>query len=742
MKRLLAPAALYLAVTLLVTFPLLQHFASALPHDVGDPSLNAWLLSWSTKQLPLTDAWWNGPMFYPAANVVALSELLLGLLPITAAVQWLTHNPLAAYNTAFVLSFPLSALAAYALALELTGRRDAALLSGLAFAFAPYRMGQLGHLQVLSYYWAPLALLGLHRYRRTNQPRWLVLFGGAWLMQSLTNGYALFHLSLLIALWVVWFARRLRSVAAIMLAWTVAALPLVPQLLKYRQVHASLHLARDINEVRRFGVDLADVLSPAPELVLWGSRLLPPHPERAIFPGATMVILAGVWLLTRRRAAVSPEDQKLDEPILLGLAAVAGLIAASVLAFGPWSLGPLTVGDFRKPFSIAVLFRLLAWLRGRWVRKAWREESVPGFYAIAAIAMLILALGPEPRLSGHPILYKPPYDWLMQLPGFDVLRVPARLVMLTLLCVSVLVAFAVAQWSAVARLRFVVPLIAAGIIADGLVRIDAVSVPSGPKWPDSIDAVVEVPVGREGDFAAIFRSLSHGRPIVNGYSGYFPTHYLPFVFAMRDRQFSALGEVSRGHAIGVAVDREGADAVAAERMIGEMAGVSRVASADDRWATFVMQPAVAPDDRWGAELAVKSVSANRRNEDVGRLADRRLDTAWGAGANQIGDEEIRIDLGSEQSIGSIVFEMGAFSFGFPRELVVEVSADESAWRSAWTGRPAVRAVHAGLTDPGRVPLTIDTGRNTGRFIRLRQVGSEPGIPWWIAELKVFAPPAD
>ena len=153
------PAGVYTAITIALTYPLLRYLSSAFPHDSGDPALNTWILWWSTQRVPLTAAWWNAPMFHPMAGAMALSELLIGLLPITAVVQLITQNPLVGYNIAFVLSFPLCGLAACALAFELTGRRDAAIVAGLAFAFAPYRMGQLAHVQVLSYYWAPIALV-------------------------------------------------------------------------------------------------------------------------------------------------------------------------------------------------------------------------------------------------------------------------------------------------------------------------------------------------------------------------------------------------------------------------------------------------------------------------------------------------------------------------------------------------------------------------------------------------------
>src|SRR5581483_4053394 len=239
MRRWPAAALAYLALAVVLALPLLRAFGSGIPHDAGDPILNSWILWWSTRVVPFTTSWWDAPMFFPMRHALALSEVLVGLLPLSAPIQALTGNPLAAYNTAFVLSFPLSALAARALALELLGdigigravaggqgipaearshtdspalhaesrgsyRSLAAFAAGLAFAFAPYRMGQLAHLQMLSCYWAPLALLALHRYlaierERTGQgagrgnpaARWLALFGIAWLMQAWSNGYAM-----------------------------------------------------------------------------------------------------------------------------------------------------------------------------------------------------------------------------------------------------------------------------------------------------------------------------------------------------------------------------------------------------------------------------------------------------------------------------------------------------------------------------------------------------------------------
>ena len=111
----LAAAGIYALLTIALLFPLLSQFGSAFPHHAGDPVLNTWILWRGAHDVPLGDAWWNAPMFFPTANAMALSELLLSQLPISAAVQAVTGNPVAAYNVVFAVSFPLCALAGWAL---------------------------------------------------------------------------------------------------------------------------------------------------------------------------------------------------------------------------------------------------------------------------------------------------------------------------------------------------------------------------------------------------------------------------------------------------------------------------------------------------------------------------------------------------------------------------------------------------------------------------------------------------
>ena len=758
-------AALFVAITIALTFPLIRLAGSTFPGDAGDPSLNTWLLWWSTERVPLTSAWWNAPMFYPMADAMALSELLIGLLPITAPVQWLTGSPLLAYNVVFLSSFVLCGLAAYGLAKELTHRRDAAVLAGLVFAFGPYRMNQLSHIQMLAYYWAPICLLALHRSVRGRAPlatgedahesrgvkgsiAWLFVFAAAWLMQALSNGYALFHLSILIVLWLIWFARDLRASAPIGIAWSIAALPLVAPMLMYRQVHERLHLARDINEIRRFSSDVSSLLSAPPALSLWGSRLLPSQFETALFPGLTVAVVLAIAAVLAFRGRPSLQPRPSPVRTAAGLVAIGFLlIALSALLMGPWSIGSaITVSDFHKPFSIAVLGAVV-WLAGsaRW-RRAWHERSVPMFYVAAAVVLLLLSLGPAPTFFGWQVLYEPPYAWLMRLPGFDVLRVPARFGMLVMLCEAILVALAFARWApSGARRRFVLAaVVGVGVLADGWIRLPLVPAPPALDAPiqgillgSGARAVVELPPGEPiVDFPALYRATQHRKRLLNGFSGFVPPHYLPFVHAIGHGHERALEELALGGSLGVVVDRS-------LHWAGDMeALVSRLTTSDElmsteKWAAFIVSGKPRPALFLGARMNISGIRVNRKTENVDRLADGDIESAWGPGVAQDGTEEVLVDLGAPQEVRTVLLAMGAFSFGFPRELTIETSQDDRQWQTVWRGETDVLAIRAALLAPEVVPLAVDLDAVTARYLRLRQTGKDPTVPWWIAELEIY-----
>ena len=176
----------------IAAWPLLRNLGGGLPSRWGDTVFNAWILAWNADRLRHgLRGFWDAPFFYPYADTLAFSEHLLGIGIFTAPIQWLTGNPIIAQNAAFLASYLLAGGGMYLLVRDLTGSRLAGFVSGVAFAFLPYRTFDT-RIQVLLYGWTPLALWGLQRYYTTGRRSPLVVFAAAFLLQGLSNGYAFY----------------------------------------------------------------------------------------------------------------------------------------------------------------------------------------------------------------------------------------------------------------------------------------------------------------------------------------------------------------------------------------------------------------------------------------------------------------------------------------------------------------------------------------------------------------------
>jgi len=289
----LAPAVAFLALAVAWSWPLPLYLDKRFAHDPGDPLLLTYVLWWNAHVVPLSDAMWSAPFYWPMRDSLALTDHGAGMGVFAAPIQWLGGSPLLAYNVLLIASTWSCGLAAFALVRRLTGSTAGALCAGLAFAFAPYRASLLAHLQLLVTCWMPLALLGLHGYYEDGKSRWLVLFGVAWLLLALTNGYYLFFFPILIALWILAFTpwrSRPRPALAVAAAWTVASLPLVPVLLKYYTVQTSLGLGRTRGEMQMYSATIDAFSHSSPLLRFWTASEGRTQ-EDFLFPGVTALTL-------------------------------------------------------------------------------------------------------------------------------------------------------------------------------------------------------------------------------------------------------------------------------------------------------------------------------------------------------------------------------------------------------------------------------------------------------------------
>ena len=766
MKRSLLVVLGYLALTVALTHPLVLNLGTVLPNDAGDPALNTWILWWNAHAVPYTASWWNAPAFYPTHGALAFSESLLGLSLISTLIQWLGGGPQLAYNVVFLLTFPLCALGAYLLVRELTGRADAGFIAGLLFGFAPYRIAHLAQIQCLAAFPMPFALLGLHRYLRDQRTRWLVLFGAGWFLQAVCNGYYMLFFAVVVGMWMLWFATPFaapRTFAVMLITWIAASLPLAPLLLQYRTIHEGFGFARDFGTIRDFGADVAGLLNAAHSLAFWGWLHIYQHAEGQLFPGLTLaaLIVAGALMNGTAQPPGGPGQTRppywtLIRSGLLFLAVASALIALSAVLVGPWRFRVLglqlfSVANPVTPLTYALGLGIGLALTGQRLRRAYLSRSVLGFYSLAAFLTWLFSLGPVPTLLGNPLMYRGPYALLMLFPGFNSLRVPARFWMMTTLCLAVVGAMlfdALAARLGSKRLA-AAWLVACGVLADGWVTEFPLA-KAPPVWkaencsPGSegpglrTTALMELPLGHSyNDVAAMYRSMLHGRPVVNGYSGYFPPHYAALRFGLALRDDDVLTQLASHGAADVVIDAAADEDGGWRRYVTSHAGAQAVCSEEGR-TLYRLSASSAPlsTAARGTRLPIAVLRASVNGGDVKYMFDDDRTTRWQSGP-QTDRTVMDIDLGSERSVSAIQLLLGPFVEDFPRALSIEVLGPGALWQELYRGGTAGRAFVGAFEAPKDVPLTFEFAPVPARYFRLRLLANDDTYYWSVAELRVL-----
>ena len=133
----------------------------------GDAMFNAWTIS-RNQNCILGDScqkYSDANIYYPNKNTMLYSEAQLSPSIVTLPLRLITDNPILIYNFITIISVCFSAIAMYLLAKKISGNNEAvSILSGLFFAFAPFKIGAIWHLQNLSIFCLPLAILFIINY--------------------------------------------------------------------------------------------------------------------------------------------------------------------------------------------------------------------------------------------------------------------------------------------------------------------------------------------------------------------------------------------------------------------------------------------------------------------------------------------------------------------------------------------------------------------------------------------------
>lgn len=517
---------------------------------------------------------------------------------------------------------------------------------------------------------------------------------------------------------------------------------------------------------------------------------------------AMAVAFVALYELVSRPASL---DDRLRSLGTLAAASLIVLVFVGAVAFAyvsvrqqyglgrPYDDWTMFSADVRSYVSVPATVRLwTAWLHGDgaperqlfpglvtlicaaaalWPGRARRGIAI--LYGALGATALVLSLGPEPAAWSHRLLPSGPYLWLARIvPGMDGLRVPARMSVLVLLSLSVLAALGAARL--LARLPRRGQIVAAVVLGAAIVV---------EGWAAPLQMVAFDAHGRSGDRGAYrwlaqqppggaielpilewsitptltyqYATLSHGHPIVNGYSGYgsplqeflggaaSPLHDL-------DRMEDAL-ELLR--AVGVRYvlvhPRDYADAslgVATAAAIRAPSTLASEAFRSDDVVAFRLREGDAPaGESAPATPAGTRLGPAEFHADASDATDRLPlafdgdgDTRWLTGRPQNGDEWITVQFDRPRDVSRIELQTASRSFGdYPRELLVESTREDGARSVLYQARmlvPYGRALAQGGPQPA---IVVSLPSNRTRTLTIRQTGRTRRWFWSVHELAVW-----
>jgi hypothetical protein len=379
------------------------------------------------------------------------------------------------------------------------------------------------------------------------------------------------------------------------------------------------------------------------------------------------------------------------------------------------------------------------------VRAMVRQSRSISFYGIAAVLMWILTLGPRMTFMGIEGFWGP-YYLLMSLPGVNSLRVPARFWLMTTICLSVVAGLVVAELTRGRSRRMAaiaVAVLGLGVLGDGWIdRIRTAALP--PPVPGASTLAGKIVFAVPPDFIfrdlqSAFRAVEGGWRSVNGYSGWAPSYYNPLVGAGRAEADDMFAPFQQHADLHVIVEQ---DAQRLRAVVERQPGATQIAADSSlivyRLPRREVRPMPRPD---GQRLTPRELRSECGTTLLPEAIDGDESTLWQCA---LWDERgwLLVDLGEVRTVGSVVNNLGSFSYLYPGGLHVETSIDGSAWGTAWSGSVREASILAGMADPRAMRLVAAFSSRQARFIRMRAEQGAPEVPWAIAELEVWSSSAE
>ena len=399
-----------------------------------DSFLTAGILEWGSTALRTAGLhlfeWTAG---FPLHNSLAATENLIGWQVLYTPLRLLGVGIPASYNLLILASLVVSGIGASLLARRLGANRAGAAVAGFVFAFGPFHLNHMLHIQTMGVCWSPFAILYLDRYLESGSWKDAAGLAFFYVVSALFAMYFAVFLGLVLPLYAVlcWIFGRYRfsgrifgGLVASGAISTVLLLPLLVHYLQFASAHGYQH---DEMTLANLSMELLAPLRTPEWQAVWSWS---PLVRRSVFQNAQSfsATFPGVVALALTVYAIVASRRERESRAVIGVVLTMALICY-VLALGPilrvlnlnftkvsafpWMPGKLCLllPGIRWPMRIF----FYTWLGGsllcglgttalvRRVEPRWRAAM-----AIGILLLLAIEYHPASWLAGRSVQAPPP----------------------------------------------------------------------------------------------------------------------------------------------------------------------------------------------------------------------------------------------------------------------------------------------------------------------------------------------
>jgi hypothetical protein len=219
-------------------------------------------------------------------------------------------------------------------------------------------------------------------------------------------------------------------------------------------------------------------------------------------------------------------------------------------------------------------------------------------------------------------------------------------------------------------------------------------------------AVMELPIDNTDiGIGSMYRSMFHGRPLVNGYSGHFPPHYNVLSLSLWRGDISALFYLARRRPLIILVSDRLDQSRSFKEMIQGVPGIQNY-GVSGAGTIFLLPAQAAP-----------------RDPPIG--------PALPASVREAGRDVLEFDVGAPRELSGVSFPLRRRYEDLAPRIRVETSEGGQTWQESWLGWTGGMAVEATLADPQLAPMRIPLAGVRARYVRVY-----PASGWMKAEMVV------